>query len=65
MPCEQSEGSGLRGLEKFWERLFEQRKSPVDFRRERGACEGVMAADFAVLGREKNNEGGLLRDCGG
>jgi len=56
--CEQGEGSGLRSFEKLWERLFEQRKSPVDFRREREACEGVMAADFSALGREKNNGGG-------
>jgi len=63
--CEQGEGSGLRGLEKLWERLFEQWKSPVVFRREREACEGVMAADFSILGREKNNGGGCLRESGG
>ena len=63
--CQQGEGSGLRGLEKLWERLFEQWKSPVVFRREREACEGVMAADFSILGREKNNGGGCLGECGG
>ena len=34
--CEQGEGSVLRGLEK----LYSNKETPVDFRRERGACRG-------------------------
>ena len=33
--------------------MFEQ-KSPVDFWRERGACKGLMVADFGT--RERNSE---------
>ena len=54
-------GLGLRG--------FCLNKIPVDFWRERGACRGIMAADFAVLGSGRTMGvvavKGMNNECGG
>jgi len=53
---------GLRGFERFC-----SNKKPVDFWRERGACIGLMAADFGTRERVSGFVGvkGMDNKCGG